>query len=97
MKKRNKTKSYTETFVEYQSKQYLPGYYVGSKTHPVLKAKTKAGGYLMLIVGIFLFCFYLFQLINNLSSENIVWIGPIGFSILLIIVGFKFIKHNFHK
>lgn len=92
MSKRSKTGTYLESFNQYQGKQYLPGYYVGGKIHPALKAKTKVGGYLMLIGGSFLFLFYLFQLLIDLSFNNIGWIMPIIFSILLIIVGIKFIR-----
>jgi hypothetical protein len=89
--------TYTEAFEEYQDKQYLPGYYVGGKMHPALKAKTKAGGYAMLIGGIFLLVFYSFQLIGNLTLENIGWIIPMAVAIMLITVGIKFIKNNSRK
>ena len=88
---------YLDSIKEYQDKMYLPGYYVGGKIHPALKAKTKVGGYLMIISGVFLLPFYIFQLLNNLSFDNIGWIMPVGFAILLILVGFKFVKTNSQK
>ena len=97
MKEEKKEESYLDSFKEYQDKMYMPGYYVGGKIHPALKAKTKAGGYLLIVTGIFLLAFYLFQLLKNFSFENIGLIMPIAFAILLIVVGYKFIKINVHK
>lgn len=97
MKEKKKADSYTESIKKYQDKQYLPGYYVGGKIHPALKAKTKAGGYAMLIVGIFLLFFYVAQLLADFSVNNLGWIIPAAFALLLIIVGVKFIKTNPHK
>lgn len=91
---KNKVNNYTDSFVEYQGKQYIPGYYIGSKIHPLLKAQTKTGGRIMIIVGIFLFVVYSFQLINNFSLTNIGWVMPISVSLLLIMVGQKFVRKN---
>lgn len=97
MKQRKREEDYLDSFKEYQDKMYIPGHYIGGKMHPALKAKTKAGGYGMVIAGIFLLSFYLIQLLSDLSFENIGWIMPIAFSLLLITVGFKFIKINAHR
>lgn len=94
MKQRKKEESYLDSFTEYQDKMYIPGYYVGGKIHPALKAKTRVGGYVMVIGGILLLCFYLIQLFSDISLENIGWIMPIAFALLLITAGFKFIKIN---
>jgi hypothetical protein len=91
---KRKRRKISRIIIEYQDKMYLPGYYVGGKIHPALKAKTKVGGYLMLASGIFLLVIYLIQTIMNFSIENISMIIPIGFAILLVIVGCKFIKIN---
>jgi len=97
MTKNKENTNYIESLKEYQDKQYLPEYYTGGKIRPALKAKTKSGGYLLLFGGIFLLDFYLYQLVNNFAFEDFGWIFPIGFSVLLIIEGVRFIKLNRHK
>jgi len=96
MVKAKKAESHLKSFIEYQDKMYLPGYYLGGKISPALKAKTKVGGYLMVASGIFLLLFYNIQLFSNYSLENMGWIVPIAFASLLIIVGLKFIRLNSH-
>ncbi len=96
--KKKKNGSYLESFKEYQNKMYIPGYFIGGKIHPSLRAKTKVGGYGMVIAGTFLFTFYLLQLVTKFSIESIVWLLiPIAFSTLLILVGVKFIRINSNK
>ncbi len=97
MKKQKSETNYLESFTEYQDKMFMPGYYVGGKIHPALKAKTKAGGYLMVIGGVSLLSFYLFIFFQNFALENISVIIPIAFALLLIMVGIKFIKLNSQK
>lgn len=92
--KKKKGESYLDSFREYQDKMNLPGYYTAGRIHPALKAKTKAGGYALLIGGIFLLCFYLVQLVSDFSIEKVVWVFPIGVAVLLIIAGMKLIKRN---
>jgi hypothetical protein len=97
MERQKKEDGYLKSFREYQNKIYLPGYYVGSKIHPALKAKTKIGGYSMVIAGILLLVLYLPQLVINFAVEKTQLIVIAVIALLLIIVGIKFIKINSHK
>lgn len=94
--KRNTT-PYLDSFIDYQDKQYLPGSFLGGDIHPALKAQSKIGGYLMIITGILLFMFYVSPKSGNLPIEEdtltlFFWVFPAVFSVLLILVGFKFAK-----
>jgi hypothetical protein len=96
--KKKKEENYLEKFIEWQNKQYLPGYYVGGRMNPMFVGKTKAGGYFLLfsgIITIFTAILYLlfgsdpfepklFSVIGAIS----LW-GPAG--VLQILVGIKFL------
>jgi hypothetical protein len=97
MKKARKEESYIETMIDYQDKRSLPGAYIGGNLHPAFKAKTKAGGYFMLLGGISLLGPYSLLLLIDFRLENLGWIIGIVFAILLVIVGIKFIRHDSHN
>jgi hypothetical protein len=92
MSKGEKEESYLESLKEYQDKMYVPGYYTGNKVHPALKAKTKAGGYLMIISGAVILFFSLFSSFSSFSFENIGGFVFMALALLLILAGLKFIK-----
>lgn len=72
---------------------YLPGYYLGGRLPPFLRAKTKAGGYFLLITGVIaLISSYTLILNNQISLENIGGIVIILYGVLAIMVGVKFIN-----
>lgn len=92
---KQKEKIYSESLKEYQEKIYSPGHYTGGRIHPALKTKTKAGGWGMILAGIILLIFGITQLLN-FSLINMGGIFHLFLSTLLIIVGIKFLRQNFH-
>lgn len=94
--KKQKEKTYTASIKEYQNKMYQPGAYTNGTIHPALKAKTKVGGYGLIVAGVLLFIFGFIQLLNP-SLINMGGILHFFLAILLIIVGIKFLKQNTPK
>ncbi len=92
MKKRN---SYLESIKEYQNKMYLPGFYTGGKINPYLLAKTKAGGYFLLLTGSMCLIIFLIQLLRPISIENLAAIlFLLLYAILALTAGIKFLCLN---
>lgn len=94
--KKNRQKSYTEEFKKYQNKQYLPGYYTGSRIHPMFRAKTKAGGFWLILIACLMLGGFLLEITQNkiLVSDmgKIYKIGVIiylGIFVMIFLLGAK--------
>ena len=87
MNKKNNKSDYLDSFIEYQGKQYLPGYYVGGKIHPSFKSKTKTLGYFLLFEGIFSIILAIVIIIASTQFENETKIYTIFSAFLVIILG----------
>lgn len=92
MRKRN---SYLESIKEYQNKMYLPGFYTGRKINPYLLAKTKAGGYFLLLTGSMSLLIFLIQLLRPIRIESLAILFFLFiYAVLALAAGIKFIRLN---
>ncbi|MDO8658584.1 MAG: hypothetical protein Q7K55_07610 [Candidatus Levybacteria bacterium] len=87
MTKKNNESDYLDSFIEYQGKQYLPGYYVGGKIDPSLKSKTKASGHLLLFGGVFSLILAPIFIIISTPFDDTTRMYTISSAILIVIVG----------
>lgn len=85
---KERKESHIDDLKEWQRKQYLPGYYLGGKIHPIFKQRTKGLAFGLIVLGIFFVLFGLGFVLFGRTGES--WLNAGWFSVfgvLLLVAG----------